>query len=92
MESMGSFSLISVGAGSCPNSAKQPPTLQNKYRGIWLLSREQVDIHMVCKGAGDSLLHFDKKVIPGNWNSVKIGRSTARAAEAAEADMGETGL
>lgn len=29
---MGSFSLISVGAGSCPNSAKQPPTLQNKYR------------------------------------------------------------
>lgn len=29
---MGSFSLISVGAGSCPNSAKQPPTLQNKCR------------------------------------------------------------
>lgn len=26
------FSLISVGAGSCPNRAKQPPTLQNKYR------------------------------------------------------------
>lgn len=32
MESMGSFSLISVGAGCCPNSAKQPPTLQNKFR------------------------------------------------------------
>lgn len=38
---------------------------------------------MVCKGAGDSLLHFDKKVIPGNWNSVKAGRSAAQAAEAA---------
>lgn len=38
---------------------------------------------MVCKGAGDGLLHFDKKVIPGNWNSVKAGRSAAQAAEAA---------
>lgn len=32
MESMGSFSLIPAGAGSCPKSAKQPPTLQNKSR------------------------------------------------------------
>lgn len=51
-----------------------------------------MDIHKVCKGARDGLLCFDKKVIPGNWNSVKTERSTARVAEAAEADMGETGL
>lgn len=61
-------------------------------RGIWLLSGEQVDIHMVCKGAGDSLLCFDKKVVPGSWNSVKTERSTAWVAEAAEADVGESGL
>lgn len=61
-------------------------------RGIWLLSREQVDTHMVCKGAGDSLLRFDKKVIPGNGNSVKTRRSTARVAEAAEAGGGEPGI
>lgn len=47
---------------------------------------------MVCKRAGDSLLHFDKKVIPGNWNSAKTERNTAWAAEAAEAGMGETGI
>lgn len=47
---------------------------------------------MVCKGAGDSLLHFDTKVIPGNWNSVKTGTTTAWATEAAEAGMGETGI
>lgn len=92
MESMGIFSLISVGAGSCPNCTKQPPTLQNKSRGIWLLSGEQVDVHMLCKGAGDCLLHSDKKVIPGNWNSVKTGRSAAWAAEAAAAGTDETGI
>lgn len=47
---------------------------------------------MVCKGAGDSLLHFDKKVIPGNGNRVKTRRSTARVAEAAEAGRGELGI
>lgn len=47
---------------------------------------------MVCKGVGDSLLHFDKKVIPGDWNSVNMGRSTTRAAEAAEAGTSETGI
>lgn len=47
---------------------------------------------MVCKGAGDSLLHFDKKVIPGNWNSVKTERNTACVAKAAEVGMVETGI
>lgn len=81
-----------MGAGSRPNPTKQPPILQKKSRGIWLLSGEQVDVHMVCKGAGDSLLHFDKKVIPGNCNSVKTGRSAAQAAEAAAAGTDETGM
>lgn len=72
MESIGIFSLISAGAGFCPNGTKQRLTLQNKSRGIWLLSGEQVDVHMVRKGAGDSFLHFDKKVNPGNWSSVKM--------------------
>lgn len=44
------------------------------------------------KGAGESLLHFDKKVIPGNWNSVKTGRSAAQAAEAAAAGRDKTGI
>ena len=51
-----------------------------------------MDIHTVCKGAGGSLLRFDKKVFLGNWNSVKIGRSTAWAAEAAERGRSETGM
>jgi len=56
MESMGSFSLISVGAGSCPNSAKQPPTLQNKYREAygycqgnrWIFIRFVKELEAAC--------------------------------------------
>lgn len=37
-------------------------------------------------------MHFDKKVIPGNRNSVKTGRSTAWVAEAAGAIRAEAGI